>query len=159
MMERSSHGFTLIEMVVTVAIVGLLATSAFPLAELGVRRAKEQDLRLALRNIRDGLDAYKAAADAGRIEMKLGDSGYPPTLNELVAGVVDVKSPAGDKIYFLRRVPRDPFHPDHSIPAAETWALRAYASDPQDPQPGDDVFDIHSTSPRVGLNGVPYRLW
>jgi len=146
-------------MVITVAIVGLLATSAFPLAELGVRRAKEQDLRLALRSIRDGLDAYKEASDAGRIEMELGDSGYPPTLDALAVGVVDVKSPEGDKIYFLRRIPRDPFYPDKSVLAAETWALRAYASDPQDPQPGEDVFDIHSTSPREGLNGVPYRRW
>jgi len=159
MSGRTVQGFTLVEMVVTVAIVGLLATSVFPLAELGVRRAKEQDLRLALRTIRDGLDAYKEAADAGRIEMELGDSGYPPSLDQLVTGVVDVKSPEGDKIYFLRRVPRDPFHPDQSRPAADTWALRAYASDPQNPQPGKDVFDVHSTSPREGLNGVPYRRW
>ncbi len=159
MNRKLTQGFTLIEMVITVAIVGLLATSVFPLAELGVRRAKEQDLRLALRNIRDGLDDYKEAADAGRIEMKLGDSGYPPTLDDLVTGVVDVKSPEGDKIYFLRNLPRDPFHPDKSAPAATTWALRSYASGPQDPQPGEDVFDIHSTSLREGLNGVPYRHW
>lgn len=156
---RKAHGFTLVEMVITVAIVGLLATSAFPLAELGVRRAKEQDLRIALRTIRDGLDAYKKAADAGRIETKLGDSGYPPTLDDLVIGVVDVKSPDGVKIYFLRCIPRDPFYPDTSASAVETWALRAYASDPDDPQPGEDVFDIHSTSIRDGLNGVPYRTW
>jgi len=146
-------------MVITVAIVGLLATSAFPLAELGVRRAKEQDLRLALRTIRNGLDAYKEAADAGRIERELGDSGYPPTLEALADGVVDVTSPNSDQIYFLRRVPRDPFYPDGSSPAAETWALRSYDSDPEDPQPGDDVFDVHSTSSRTGLNGVPYQRW
>jgi general secretion pathway protein G len=154
-----NRGFTLIEMVITVAIVGLLATSALPLAELGVRRVKEQDLRIALRTIRNGLDAYKEASDAGRVEKKVGDSGYPPTLDALADGIVDVKSPNRDKIYFLRRVPRDPFYPDASSPAAETWALRSYASDPDDPQPGDDVFDVHSTSSRTGLNGVPYQRW
>jgi general secretion pathway protein G len=124
-----------------------------------VRRAKEQDLRLALQTIRNGLDAYKAAADAGRIERELGDSGYPESLDLLADGVVDIKSPDGQMLYFLRRLPRDPFYPDASVPAAETWALRAYASPPEDPRPGDDIFDIHSTSPRPGLNGIPYQQW
>jgi general secretion pathway protein G len=153
------RGFTLIEVVITVAIVGLLATAVFPLAELGVRRAKEQDLRLALRTIRTGLDDYKVAADAGRIEMELGDSGYPPDLDVLVTGVVDIKDPEGKKIYFLRRIPRDPFYPDTSVSASESWALRCYDSPPHDPQPGDDVFDVRSMSPDTGLNGVPYEEW
>jgi len=146
-------------MVITVAIVGLLATAVFPLAELGVRRAKEQDLRLALHQIRDGLDAYKAAADSGRIERKLGDSGYPRSLSELVDGVVDIKDPDGARIYFLRRLPRDPFYPDLSAPAAETWALRDYKSPPADPQPGEDIFDVRSMSRHIGLNGIPYDEW
>lgn len=154
-----SRGLTLIEMVITVAIVGLLATSVFPLAELGVRRAKEQDLRMALRTIRNGLDAFKSASDAGRIEMELGASGYPETLDLLVDGVIDVKDPDGGRIYFLRRLPRDPFYPDPSMAAAETWALRSYESDPGDPKPGDDVFDVHSMSHKVGLNGTRYDSW
>jgi general secretion pathway protein G len=154
-----NKGFTLIEMVVTVAIVGLLATAVFPLAELGVRRAKEQDLRIALRSIRNGLDDYKAAADAGHIEMTIGESGYPGSLELLVEGVDDIRSAEGKKIYFLRRIPRDPFYPDPSAAAAQTWTLRAYDSDPHDPQPGEDVFDVHSASTRTGLNGVPYAKW
>ncbi|MCP5093127.1 MAG: type II secretion system protein [Gammaproteobacteria bacterium] len=154
-----SNGFTLVEMVITVAIVGLLATAVFPLAELGVRRAKEQDLRAALRTIRDGLDAYKAASDAGRIEMELGDSGYPETLDLLVEGVRDIKDPDGNMIYLLRRLPRDPFYPDSSAAAADTWAQRSYESPPDDPQPGDDIFDVHSISQKVGLNGTPYDTW
>ena len=154
-----NRGFTLIEMVITVAIVGLLATSVFPLAELGVRRSKEQDLRMALRQIRDGLDEYKAAADQGHIEMKLGDSGYPPDLESLVLGVVDIKSPDASKFYFLRRLPRDPFNPDKSLAAADSWALRSYKSSYEDPRQGEDVFDIRSVSPREGLNGVPYDQW
>jgi general secretion pathway protein G len=154
-----NKGFTLLEMVVTVAIVGLLATAAFPLAELGVRRAKEQDLRIALRTIRTGLDDYKAAANAGRIEMKVDDSGYPPTLDALVDGVIDIRSPSGEMMYFLRRVPRDPFYPDHSVTASDTWKLRAYDSDPHDPRAGDDVFDIRSAAPGEGMNGIPYANW
>ena len=154
-----AKGFTLVEMVITVAIVGLLATAAFPLAELGVRRAKEQDLRIALRTLRNGLDEYKAASDAGRIEKELDASGYPPTLDALALGVVDIMSPNGRMMYFLRKVPRDPFYPDGSAPASATWALRSYDSGPQDPQPGEDVFDIHSTSTRTGLNGVDYAIW
>jgi general secretion pathway protein G len=153
------RGFTLIEMVVTVAIVGILATGAFPLAELAVKRSKEQDLRLALREIRDGLDKYKRAADAGRIELEVGDSGYPPSLAELVEGTVDTKDPEGRMMYFLRRVPRDPFYPDTSVDPADTWALRSYESGPQDPQPGEDVFDIHSNSTGVALDGTAYNTW
>ena len=154
-----SRGFTLVEMVITVAIVGLLATAVFPLAELGVRRTKEQDLRIALRTIRAGLDAFKAASDAGRIEKELAASGYPEALEQLVEGVTDIKSPEGNVIYFLRRLPRDPFYPDSSAPASETWALRSYESPPDDPQPGDDIFDVHSTSQKVSLNGTTYDSW
>lgn len=159
MKNMRARGFTLIELVITVAIVGLLATAALPLAEIGFRRAKEQDLRSALYTIRSALDEYKDAADAGRIEMELGDSGFPETLDELVNGVVDAKSPDAKKMYFLRRLPRDPFYPDTSVPASETWGLRAYASEPEDPQPGEDVFDVYSTSAGVGLNGTLYSTW
>jgi general secretion pathway protein G len=153
------QGFTLIEMVITVAIVGLLATAVFPLAELGVRRSKERDLQAALWSIREALDEYKAAADAGHIERELGDSGYPANLDVLVDGVVDLKSPDGKMLYFLRRVPRDPFFPDASVPAAETWALRSYESGPREPRPGDDVYDVHSQSTQTALNGSRYADW
>jgi general secretion pathway protein G len=156
-MRRS--GFTLIELVITVAIVALLATVAMPLAELGVRRTHEQELRVALREIRAALDAYHAAAAEGRILTELGSSGYPPSLEVLATGVEDAKSVEAAKIYFLRRVPRDPFFPDTAVPAAKTWGLRSYRSPPEAPEPGDDVFDVHSLSGGVGINGVPYRDW
>jgi len=63
------------------------------------------------------------------------------------------------RIYFLRRVPRDPFYPDPSAAPEETWGQRSYASEPADPRPGDDVFDVHSLSQRRGLNGIAYRDW
>lgn len=156
---RRHAAFTLIEMVITVAIVGLLATAVFPLAEIGVRRTKEHDLREALWTIREALDDYKAASDAGHIERKVGGTGYPPALDVLVEGVVDLKSPDGKMMYFLRRVPRDPFFPDRTVPAADTWALRSYASGPDAPRPGEDVYDIHSTSQRIALDGSRYADW
>lgn len=157
-MKRRS-GFTLIEMLVVLAILSVLASAAFPLAELTIRREREHELRSALRQMRGGLDAYKQAYDEGRILKRTGASGYPRNLEELVEGVDDVRSPVKKKIYFLRRLPRDPTFTDPSVPAAGTWGLRSYASSPDDPQPGDDVFDVYSTSPQVGLNGIPYREW
>lgn len=157
--RRASCGFTLIELLVTVAILGLLASAALPLAELGVRRSKEQDLRHALREIRTGLDAYKKASDEGRIARAADATGYPPTLEALVDGVPAARDPARRPIYFLRRLPPDPFYAGAATDPAQTWGLRSYASPPGDPQPGRDVFDVYSTSGQTGINGVPYRAW
>jgi general secretion pathway protein G len=156
---RNAAGFTLIELVITVAILGLLATMAMPLVELGARRAKEQELRLALRELRSAIDAYKSAVEAGHIVLDMNESGYPPTLTALVEGAEDARSADRQMIYFLRRIPRDPFFPDAGAPAQETWGLRSYASPPEAPQPGEDVFDVYSLSGGVGLNGIPYRNW
>lgn len=153
-----ARGFSLVEVVVTVAIVALLATIAAPLTETVVRRGKEQELKAALYRIRDAIDAYKLAADAGHIEKLADATGYPKTLQLLVEGVRDVRSAAGNRIYFLRRIPRDPFA-DPSRPPEETWGLRSYASPPDSPRPGDDVFDVYSLTPGNGLNGIPYREW
>jgi general secretion pathway protein G len=153
------RGFTLVELLITVAIVGVLASIALPLSEMTAQRAKETDLRRALREIRDALDAYKRASDEGRILRSPAQSGYPPTLAALVEGVTDAKSVTGAKIYFLRRVPRDPFHPDATAPAERTWTLRSYESPPHEPRAGKDVFDVFSASTRVGLNGIPLREW
>jgi general secretion pathway protein G len=144
-------GFTLIELLITVAILAVLASVALPLNELVLQRAKEQDLRRALRDIREAIDAYKQAADEGRIAKKVGESGYPRRLEDLVAGVEDQKHPKKERIYFLRRLPPDPF--------GETWGLRAYASPPEEPKEGEDVYDVFSRSERTGINGRPYRQW
>lgn len=160
-MKRANtlRGFTLIELAVTVAIVGLLASIAAPTAELVVQRNKEHELRLALREIRNGIDAYKQAYDDGRMPKSVDASGYPATLKVLVEGVADSKSADKRKIYFLRRIPRDPMSPDEEIPAEQTWGLRSYDSDADAPQEGRDVFDVYSKSDGVGLNRIPYRQW
>jgi general secretion pathway protein G len=154
-----NRGFTLIELVITLAIIGLLATAAMPLAQLVSAREKEADLRAALRDIRTALDEYRREAQTGHIKQELGASGYPPDLKSLYIGVEDEGSEKKINLYFLRRIPRDPFFPDGSVPAEETWGLRSFQSPPDDPQPGDDVFDVYSLSTAKGLNGVPYRDW
>jgi general secretion pathway protein G len=153
------RGFTFIELVVTLAIMAVLATVAVPQLQIAVQRDRERQLRSALAEVRDAIDAYKRAADAGRIVVKLGESGYPPSLDVLVEGVADQRSPTKRTIYFLRRVPRDPFAEDRIEDASQTWGLRSYASPHDDPQEGDDVFDVYSRSTKSGLNGVAYRQW
>jgi general secretion pathway protein G len=153
------RGFTLIELVVTVAIIAVLASIALPFNELVVQRSKEQDLRRGLREMRDAIDAYKQASDEGRLQKRAGESGYPKKLEDLVAGVEDQKNPKKERIYFLRRLPRDPFAVDPALAPAETWGKRSYASPPDDPREGDDVFDVFSLSTATGINGRPYKEW
>jgi general secretion pathway protein G len=130
-----------------------------PLNELVVQRSKEQDLRRALREVREAIDVYKQASDEGRIPKKVGESGYPKRLEDLVEGADDQKSPKKEKIYFLRRIPRDPFNSDPGRSAAQTWGKRSYASPPDDPKDGDDIFDIYTQAPGKGINGRPYKEW
>ncbi|MCC8400740.1 type II secretion system GspH family protein [Paraburkholderia sp. MMS20-SJTN17] len=178
--HAASRGFTLIELVVTLALVGILALAVVPFSQLIVQREKEQQLSVALREIRTALDAYKEASDVGLIDRAADASGYPPSLTVLVDGVKNAKDPKGGLLMFLRRVPRDPFFPgDPDTPPEDTWNVRAFgeppahadsggtdsetnssSSDSSGPNvAGKDVFDVTSKSDRVGINGIPYRLW
>jgi general secretion pathway protein G len=158
--QSRSRGFTLIEMVVTLAIVGLLASIAAPLTETVIRRGKEQELRTALYQIRDAVDAYKRAADAGRIEKSVASNGYPANLKVLVEGVRDLRSPKGAKIFFLRRIPR----------VIRCWAKASATPKTNgacvpttarlnNPRDGEDVFDVYSKARGKGLNGIAYSEW
>jgi general secretion pathway protein G len=154
------RGFTLIELVITLAIVGLLSSVALPLSELSVQRNREHELHLALREIRTALDAYKQAVSDGRVAHSMGESGYPLSLKVLAEGMPDITSP--DKkhlIYFLRHIPRDPMFEDATKTDEETWGKRSYASSADSPSEGDDVFDVYSQSAVIGLNGIPYKSW
>lgn len=157
---RDQRGFTLIELLITLAILGLLAGLAVPTLEMTVKRQKEQELRSSLREIRSAIDAYKKAVDEGKVARKAEESGYPPNLDILYLGALDAADPEKrKKIFFLRRLPRDPFYPDPAAQPAETWGKRSYDSDYDAPREGADVYDIHSLAPGEGLNGIAYKEW
>jgi general secretion pathway protein G len=161
MKQPRQRGFTLIELLVSLAIVGLLAMVAVPLTQVVQTRAKEAELKQGLRVIRQALDSYKAASDAGVIDKGVGASGYPPSLEVLVTGVP--RSAAfgfsAQPFVLLRRIPRDPFAEDPALPDGQTWNTRAYSSSADAPQPGADVFDVSSKSTKRALDGSAYSAW
>ncbi|HEY8023541.1 MAG TPA: type II secretion system protein [Burkholderiaceae bacterium] len=156
---RRLAGFTIIELLASVAILGILASVAMPIIQTSITREKEAQLRAALMNMRNAIDAYKQATVSGSITINKGQSGYPPSLTALVGGVQNANNPSGPQLYFMRSIPRDPFYPDLTTAAISTWGLRSYDSPPDNPVAGDDVFDVHSMSTQVGLNGIPYNEW
>ncbi|MCP1465918.1 MULTISPECIES: type II secretion system protein [Pseudomonas] len=157
--HHCAKGFTLIELLLTLALLATLATVAYPLTALMGKRDRELDLQRSLREIRRAIDAYKDASDDGRIEKSITDSGYPPSLQVLVEGVTDKTHLQGNKLYFLRRIPRDPFCECPELAADKTWQLRSYKSSADNPQEGEDVFDVSSRSTRESLNGTSYSQW
>jgi len=156
--------FTLIELVITIAILGILASAAMPMFQMSVQRKKEQELKANLREIRDAIDAYKDYYDALKVK-DAESNGYPPNLEILVEGVKDNSTPDSKRIIkFLRRIPIDPMLPKQQVKDAEgdlasLWGLRSYESSPEEPKAGKDVFDVYSLSPLTGSNGVPYAQW
>jgi len=143
-------GLTLIELIVTVAILGLLASAAVPLARWNVKRVKERELHADLWEMRRAIDAYKDAADKGGIQTKVDSDNYPPDLDTLVKGV-EVK---GKKVRFLRRVPIDP------MTNKPEWGLRSEQDDPDsDSFGGQNVFDVYSKAQGTALNGTKYADW
>lgn len=159
MKRKTQTAFTFVELIVTVAMVAILAATAMPMVQMTIKRNKETELRSCLREIRSAIDAYKLAYDQGHIRREIDKSGYPPNLDVLVAGVPDEKDPLRHKMRFLRRVPNDPMLNEEDRAQGEAWGLRSYASDPDNPQTGEDVYDVYSLSPHVGINGVPYAAW
>jgi general secretion pathway protein G len=158
--RRRATGFSLIELLATLAIMAALLLIVLPVAQLAVQRQREAELRSGLASIRSAIDRYRSAVTEGRVRVESHASSYPPSLDILVEGVEDVTAPDRRKIYFLRRLPRDPFHDGtKEVPASETWGLRSYDSPPDNPAEGEDVFDVYSMDDGVGLNGIPYRDW
>lgn len=160
-MISKSKGFTLVEVLVTLTLIAIIASIAFPLIQVDQKRRNEQLLRDNLTEIRKAIDNYKQASDDGRILRMADQTGYPADLQTLVDGVPDLKDPQGRKVYFLRRIPADPFAPiqDSLHDASKTWKLRSYASEANNPQAGDDVYDVSSRSSEKALNGSYYDHW
>lgn len=149
---RGNRGFTLVEMVAAMTILLLLTTVALPVARMEVQRQKEEELRRDLRTMRNAIDRYKDFTDRGMIATQLDTYGYPPTLKILVEGV-PLKG-SKDKYKFLRKIPIDP------MTGEANWGLRSMQDDPDSQSwGGQDVFDVHSQSQAIGLNGIPYADW
>jgi len=153
MTRRSAAGFTLVELMVVVAVVGILTALAVPSVRYASAMAREAELRAALRQMRGAIDEYKRWSDAGLIEIELGTDGYPAELEDLVEGV-PVIGQVDKKIRFLRRIPVDPM-------TGETeWGLRSYQDDADASSwGGEDVFDVYSLSPARALDGSEYATW
>ena len=146
----SQAGLTLVELIITVAIVAILATAALPIARFQVKREKERELRRDLWEMRDAIDHYKDAAEKGGMVTKADSMNYPPDLQTLVDGVeIQTK-----KVRFLRRIPVDP------MTNTTEWGIRSNQDDPDsDSWGGQNVFDVHSKSQGTALDGTKYATW
>jgi general secretion pathway protein G len=151
--KSGEKGLTLVELIVTAAILGILATTAVPIARFKVQRDKEHELRYDLRQMRDAIDKYKDAADKGVLGMiKIDSQGYPPDLDELVKAIDTTVE--GKKIKFLRKIPVDP------MTGKAEWGLRSMQDDhDSDSYGGQSVFDIYSKSDGTALDGTKYKDW
>jgi general secretion pathway protein G len=146
----SESGLTLVELIVTVAILAILASAAVPVTRFEVKRAKERELRYDLWQMRDAIDKYKDAADKGAFQTKVDSQNYPPDLDTLVNGV-DVQT---KKLKFLRRIPVDP------MTGKNEWGLRSMQDEKDsDSWGGQNVFDVYSKADGTGLDGTKYKDW
>ena len=156
MSRKRTGGFSLVELIVTVALVSILVGLALPLARNTIQREKEKELRQALRDMRTAIDRYKLAADSGQIMADAMANGYPPDLETLANGV-DLLTAVGKKVYFLRAIPIDPMS---ECRCNTDWDLR---SDQDDPTAGSwggqDVFDVHTKSSGTAMDGTKYKDW
>lgn len=148
--SRAAAGLTLVELMVAIAIVGILMAAAVPIARVQVKREKERELRRALWEMRDAIDRYKDAADRGAFQTKVGSEGYPPDLDTLVKGV-DVQ---GKTVRFLRRIPVDP------MTGTTEWNLRSMQDEPDSTSwGGQNVFDVATKSEAQAIDGTYYKDW
>jgi general secretion pathway protein G len=146
----SDSGLTLVELIITVTILGILASAAVPIAKFQVKRQRERELRADLWAMRDAIDHYYDAAIKGGIETKADSFNYPPDLQTLVDGV-DVST---KKVKFLRSIPRDP------MTGNTDWDFRSMQDDADASSwGGQNVFDVHTKSTGTALDGTKYNTW
>ncbi|HEX2309222.1 MAG TPA: type II secretion system protein [Vicinamibacterales bacterium] len=150
-------GYTFVELLVVTALVAILASAVMPLARVATQRQREIELRRTLRELRTAIDHYKDAADQGMIaatELKLGNEGYPPTLEVLVEGVRASGDATDRKLKFLRRIPIDP------LTGTKEWGMRSYQDRPDARSwGGQNVFDVFTASEGTALDGTKYKDW
>ncbi|MCH7388138.1 type II secretion system GspH family protein [Acinetobacter modestus] len=155
--HQNTGGFTYVELIISLVLLGLLASIVIPVTSVASKQQKERELKAALLEMRVAIDAYKLASDRNELvdEFKT-ESGYPPDLKALMG----VPSKYSNKkiIRFLRKIPNDPFSDQTQIPELN-WGVRSYASEASEPKKGKDVYDIYSLSKDTGINGIAYRLW
>jgi general secretion pathway protein G len=150
--RRGEKGFTLAELVMVVALIGLLSTMVLPVAKFTVKRRKEAELRMALRQMRYAIDEHKKLSDQGMIPIMLAGEGYPETLEILVEGVDLVGQPIPRK--FLRKIPMDPMTREYE------WGLISYQDEADtDSWGGENVYDVYSLSESVAIDGTEYKDW
>ena len=147
------RGFTLLELMMSVMIISILVGLAVPLARNSIKREKEVELRVALREMRTAIDKYKDAADRGFIMVKVDTEGYPEKLQDLVDGVQMVGA-VDKKLKFLRRIPKDP------MTNSTEWGQRSYQDDPKATSwGGQNVFDVYTKSEGTAFDGTKYNEW
>lgn len=158
--RRDEQGLTLVELLVVIAIVGILAAAVMPLSRLTVKRAKEAELRGALRAVRSAIDVFNRDCVTKKLASEnCGKDNWPETLETLtqplkLTGTVDKTRK------YLRRIPRDPFAPAGSVGDKDTWGLRSSGDLPDSSQwGGENVYDLYSKSDGIALDGTKYRTW
>ena len=151
--SNPESGLTLLELIITIAVLIILSSAALPIARVAVRRQKEAELRRDLREMRTAIDRYKDTADRNLIQVKVESEGYPPDLQTLVNGVQLAGTP-DRRIRFLRHIPVDP------MSGRADWGLRSVQDDPDSTSwGGQNVFDVYSLSTGTALNGTKYSDW
>jgi general secretion pathway protein G len=160
---HSRIGLSLLELIVTITILGILAAGVMPLVRNTALRSKEIELRRNLRVLRIAIDDYKKTFDAMPDGPLKTGSGYPKDLQELVDGKDFGKSPKGDDIKkkFLRRKVLNPLDPKSADDDKQWgWELRSY-KDKSDSSKwgGEDVYDVYAPQEGTALDGSKYKEW
>jgi general secretion pathway protein G len=159
---RTCRGVSLIELIVTMVILGILASIVMPMMQMAAIRSRELELHQNLRVIRTAIDQFKKSYDKAVTDKlilpSMNKSGCPETLQQLVDGY-DFGGLYPYKKKFLRRIPSDPMNPP--LPGEEPkWGMRSYSDTPDAGSwGGDDVYDVHSLSEGTAIDGTKYKDW